>query len=143
MSQDIGKIATKITIHPSFLGPDLEKNIEREVRLKNIGTCSRENGYVTEILSVKIGDLMCSGGNIVTDIEIVVQKLVPKIGSVYTGTVVGLTAHGAYVKFGPMSMLCTDKDKSLKVGSTVRVRITDTKYNGDAWMCICTRATDT
>ncbi len=141
-------MADIVRIPPSLFGKTLKKAAMNILKEKYESMINAELGYIIMILDAKIdgmGKMIAGDGGTFHKVEFDALTFYPKLQEIVQGEIVDITDFGAFVRIGPTDallhlsqvmddflnsdvksgmILAKQSGKTLKVGSTIRARIT-------------------
>ena len=144
----ISTMADVVRIPPSLFGKTLKKAAMNILKEKYESMINAELGYIIMILDAKIegmGKMIAGDGGTFHKVEFDALTFYPKLQEIIQGEIVDITDFGAFVRIGPTDallhlsqvmddflnsdvksgmILAKQSGKTLKVGSTIRARIT-------------------
>ena len=144
----ISTMADVVRIPPSLFGKTLKKAAMNILKEKYESMINADLGYIIMILDAKIdgmGKMIAGDGGTFHKVEFDALTFYPKLQEIVQGEIVDITDFGAFVRIGPTDallhlsqvmddflnsdvksgmILAKRSGKTLKVGSTIRARIT-------------------
>jgi len=144
----ISTMADIVRIPPSLFGKTLKKAAMNILKEKYESMINADLGYIIMILDAKIdgmGKMIAGDGGTFHKVEFDALTFYPKLQEIVQGEIVDITDFGAFVRIGPTDallhlsqvmddflnsdvksgmILAKQSGKTLKVGSTIRARIT-------------------
>jgi len=144
----ISTMADVVRIPPSLFGKTLKKAAMNILKEKYESMINADLGYIIMILDAKIngmGKMIPGDGGTFHKVEFDALTFYPKLQEIVQGEIVDITDFGAFVRIGPTDallhlsqvmddflnsdvksgmILAKQSGKTLKVGSTIRARIT-------------------
>ena len=144
----ISTMADVVRIPPSLFGKTLKKAAMNILKEKYESMINADLGYIIMILDAKIdgmGKMIAGDGGTFHKVEFDALTFYPKLQEIVQGEIVDITDFGAFVRIGPTDallhlsqvmddflnsdvksglILAKQSGKTLKVGSTIRARIT-------------------
>lgn len=144
----ISTLADVVRIPPSLFGTTLKKAAENILKEKYESMINAELGYIIMILDAKVdemGKMIAGDGGTFHKVEFEALTFYPKLQEIVQGEIVDITDFGAFVRIGPTDallhlsqvmddylksdvksgmILANQSGRTLKVGSTLRARIT-------------------
>ena len=144
----ISTLVDVVRIPPSLFGTILKKASMNILKEKYESMINPELGYIIMILDVKvqgIGKMVPGDGGTFHKVEFDALTFYPKLQEIVQGEIVDITDFGAFVRIGPTDallhlsqvmddylksdvksgmILANQSGRTLKVGSTLRARIT-------------------
>ncbi|KAG2474759.1 MAG: DNA-directed RNA polymerase subunit E' [Nitrosopumilales archaeon] len=144
----ISTMADVVRIPPSLFGKTLKKAAMNILKEKYESMINADLGYIVMILDAKIegmGKMVPGDGGTFHKVEFDALTFYPKLQEIVQGEIVDITDFGAFVRIGPTDallhlsqvmddflnsdvksgmILAKQSGKTLKVGSTIRARIT-------------------
>ena len=144
----ISTMADVVRIPPSLFGKILKKAAMNILKEKYESMINADLGYIIMILDAKIegmGKMIPGDGGTFHKVEFDALTFYPKLQEIVQGEIVDITDFGAFVRIGPTDallhlsqvmddflnsdvksgmILAKQSGKTLKVGSTIRARIT-------------------
>jgi len=129
-------IRDNVMLRPNELNDVVEICILRKLKERLSNTCTSRYGYVSNVMKViEIHDNFISPTNatIIFDVTFVINAFQPKIGSVFDGIVdaIDVDVMMVAVRYDEemiMGVVVTQWESSIRIGDTIKVRITDLKY---------------
>ena len=137
-----------VRIPPTLFGTTLKKAAENILKSKYESMINQDLGYIIMIMGAKVDPLgkmiPCDGGTF-HRVEFQALTFYPKLQEIVNGELVDITDFGAFVRIGPTDallhlsqvmddylksdvasgvILANQSGRTLKVGSTIRARIT-------------------
>lgn len=147
----------QIAIEPSKLNNNLIPYI-KETLDKNIGNCTKKDGYILEIgdiLSFKSMPISRASGEIVVEVSYQANTILPKLGDTFTGTVKMAFKYGILVSVNDiLKVLITtspflndyqfENDKyvnkengeEIKMNDTIELVIHNVIYDNNSFKCL-------
>jgi DNA-directed RNA polymerase subunit E' len=137
-----------VRIPPSLFGTALKKAAMNILKEKYESMINAELGYIIMILDAKVdemGKMVAGDGGTFHKVEFEALTFYPKLQEIVQGEIVDITDFGAFVRIGPTDallhlsqvmddylksdvksgmILANQSGRTLKVGSTIRARIT-------------------
>ena len=137
-----------VRIPPNLFGTTLKKAAENILKSKYESMINQDLGYIIMIMGAKVnplGKMIPGDGGTFHRVEFQALTLYPKLQEIVNGELVDITDFGAFVRIGPTDALlhlsqvmddylksdvasgmivANQSGKTLKVGSTIRARIT-------------------
>ena len=137
-----------VRIPPSLFGSTLKKAAESILKSKYESMINQELGYIIMVMDAKVepmGKMIPGDGGTFHRVEFQALTFYPKLQEIVQGEIVDITDFGAFVRIGPTDALlhlsqvmddylksdvasgmivANQSGKTLKVGSTIRARIT-------------------
>ena len=137
-----------VRIPPNLFGTGLKKAAESILKNKYESMINAELGYIIMVMDAKVesmGKMIPGDGGTFHRVEFQALTFYPKIQEIVQGELVDITDFGAFVRIGPTDALlhlsqvmddylksdvasgmivANQSGKTLKVGSTIRARIT-------------------
>ena len=137
-----------VRIPPSLFGTTLKKAAENILKSKYESMINQDLGYIIMIMGAKVnplGKMIPGDGGTFHRVEFQALTFYPKLQEIVNGELVDITDFGAFVRIGPTDALlhlsqvmddylksdvasgmivANQSGKTLKVGSTIRARIT-------------------
>ena len=137
-----------VRIPPSLFGTTLKKAAENILKSKYESMINQDLGYIVMIMGAKVnplGKMIPGDGGTFHRVEFQALTFYPKLQEIVNGELVDITDFGAFVRIGPTDALlhlsqvmddylksdvasgmivANQSGKTLKVGSTIRARIT-------------------
>ena len=150
-------IKTRLTLENRFLNKNIKTHILEQLKLSLVNTCSKENGYILDVLEVlQIIDNIIDNTNSVPIFNILckIEYLKPEINSVYNGDVCMIFEHGIFTdiknkfkvlipidsleKFDYYSEENVFKNDKLTIcmDSNINCKLTSIKYEKNQFICI-------
>ena len=144
----ISTLVDVVRIPPSLFGTTLKKAGMNILKEKYESMISADLGYIIMILDAKVdemGKMIAGDGGTFHKVEFEVLTFYPKLQEIVLGEIVDITDFGAFVRIGPTDallhlsqvmddylksdvksgmILANQSGRTLKVGSTLRARIT-------------------
>ena len=144
----ISTLVDVVRIPPSLFGTTLKKAAENILKEKYESMINAELGYIIMILDAKVdemGKMIAGDGGTFHKVEFEALTFYPKLQEIVQGEIVDITDFGAFVRIGPTDALlhlsqvmddylksdvksgmiiANQSGRTLKVGSTLRARIT-------------------
>lgn len=144
----ISSLEDVVRIPPSMFGSSLKKAAIAILKEKYESMINAELGYIIMILEAKVdemGKMIAGDGGTYHRVEFEALTFTPKLQEITLGEIVDITDFGAFVRIGPtdallhLSQIMDDylqsdvksgmiiakqSNRTLKVGSTLRARIT-------------------
>ena len=144
----ISSLEDVVRIPPSMFGTSLKKAAAAILKEKYESMINAELGYIIMILDVKVdemGKMIAGDGGTYHRVEFEALTFTPKLQEIALGEIVDITDFGAFVRIGPTDALlhlsqvmddylqsdvksgmiiAKQSNRTLKVGSTLRARIT-------------------
>jgi DNA-directed RNA polymerase subunit E' len=144
----ISTLVDVIRIPPSLFGTTLKKAGMNILKEKYESMINAELGYIIMILDAKVdemGKMIAGDGGTFHKVEFEALTFYPKLQEIVQGEIVDITDFGAFVRIGPTDallhlsqvmddylksdvksgmILANQSGRTLKVGSTLRARIT-------------------
>ncbi len=135
-------------IPPSLFGTTLKKAVVNILKSKYESMINAELGYIIMIMDAKVepmGKMIAGDGGTYHKVEFNALTFYPKLQEIVQGELVDITDFGAFVRIGPTDallhlsqvmddylksdvqagvILANQSGRTLKVGSTIRTRIT-------------------
>lgn len=144
-----------VSLEAKCLDKDILKHV-KDALIKKIGTCTQESGYILSINNFVIDDTEISRatGAIVVRVKANCDFLKPEISKVYPAIVTScVNSHGVYLHYkDKLKILVMERTLDtvkfengcytlasgvdIKVGSTVDVKVTATKYEKNNYQSI-------
>ena len=137
-----------VRIPPNLFGTTLKKAAENILKSKYESMINHDPGYIIMIMGAKVnplGKMIPGDGGTFHRVEFQALTFYPKLQEIVNGELVDITDFGAFVRIGPTDALlhlsqvmddylksdvasgmivANQSGKTLKVGSTIRARIT-------------------
>jgi len=137
-----------VRIPPSLFGTTLKKAVVNILKSKYESMINAELGYIIMIMDAKVepmGKMIAGDGGTYHKVEFNALTFYPKLQEIVQGELVDITDFGAFVRIGPTDallhlsqvmddylksdvqagvILANQSGRTLKVGSTIRTRIT-------------------
>jgi DNA-directed RNA polymerase subunit E' len=137
-----------VRIPPSLFGTTLKKAAENILKSKYESMINQDLGYIIMIMGAKVaplGKMIPGDGGTFHRVEFQALTFYPKLQEIINGELVDITDFGAFVRIGPTDALlhlsqvmddylksdvasgmiiANQSGRTLKVGSTIRARIT-------------------
>ena len=137
-----------VRIPPNLFGTTLKKAAENILKSKYESMITQDLGYIIMIMGAKVnplGKMIPGDGGTFHRVEFQALTFYPKLQEIVNGELVDITDFGAFVRIGPTDALlhlsqvmddylksdvasgmivANQSGKTLKVGSTIRARIT-------------------
>ncbi len=144
----ISTLVDVVRIPPSLFGTTLKKAAVNILKEKYESMINAELGYIIMILDAKVnemGKMVAGDGGTFHKVEFEALTFYPKLQEIVQGEIVDVTDFGAFVRIGPTDallhlsqvmddylksdvksgmILANQSGRTLKVGSTLRARIT-------------------
>jgi DNA-directed RNA polymerase subunit E' len=144
----ISTLVDVVRIPPSLFGTTLKKAAVNILKDKYESMINAELGYIIMILDAKVdemGKMIAGDGGTFHKVEFEALTFYPKLQEIIQGEIVDITDFGAFVRIGPTDallhlsqvmddylksdvksgmILANQSGRTLKVGSTLRSRIT-------------------
>mgnify|MGYP001019686337 CR=1 FL=1 len=144
----ISTLVDVVRIPPSLFGTALKKAATNILKDKYESMTNAELGYIIMILDAKVdemGKMIAGDGGTFHKVEFEALTFYPKLQEIVQGEIVDITDFGAFVRIGPTDallhlsqvmddylksdvksgmILANQSGRTLKVGSTLRARIT-------------------
>ena len=144
----ISTLVDVVRIPPSLFGTTLKKAAVNILKEKYESMINAELGYIIMILDAKVdemGKMIAGDGGTFHKVEFEALTFYPKLQEIVQGAIVDITDFGAFVRIGPTDallhlsqvmddylksdvkmglILANQSGRTLKVGSTLRARIT-------------------
>lgn len=144
----ISTLEDVVRIPPSMFGTSLKKAAAAILKEKYESMINAELGYIIMILDAKVdemGKMIAGDGGTYHRVEFEALTFTPKLQEIVLGEIVDITDFGAFVRIGPTDALlhlsqvmddylqsdvksgiiiAKQSNRTLKVGSTIRARIT-------------------
>mgnify|MGYP001265394446 CR=1 FL=1 len=149
-------IKNNIELTPDKLDSNINKYLLEQLKNKFTGTCSKENGYIVDI--VKINKIISNtisntSGNAVFNVECSYNTLKPEIGKVIDFKVIMISSHGIIAMINKLKIFIPCKDlvdykfndtdktyskrkKTISKDDNIKVKITNIKYMKKEYSCI-------
>ena len=150
-----------ICLEPKCLGKGLKESLLLQAKSSFIGKCSKEDGYVLDIVSiVEIVDnhISTSNSSPIFDLKLVAKLLRPEVGDELSATVNMVRQEGIFCRcedklniFIPIKQLqdqyvfdrtqglykkLSDNTQTIGIKDTVNVHITAVRYSKNNYTCI-------
>ena len=137
-----------VRIPPTLFGTTLKKAAENILKSKYESMINQDLGYIIMIMGAKVeplGKMIAGDGGTFHRVEFQALTFYPKLQEIVNGELVDITDFGAFVRIGPTDallhlsqvmddylksdvasgmILANQSGRTLKVGSTIRARIT-------------------
>ena len=137
-----------VRIPPTLFGTTLKKAAENILKSKYESMINQDLGYIIMIMGAKVeplGKMIPGDGGTFHRVEFQALTFFPKLQEIVNGELVDITDFGAFVRIGPTDallhlsqvmddylksdvasgvILANQSGRTLKVGSTIRARIT-------------------
>ena len=137
-----------VRIPPTLFGTTLKKAAENILKSKYESMINQDLGYIIMIMGAKVeplGKMIPGDGGTFHRVEFQALTFYPKLQEIVNGELVDITDFGAFVRIGPTDallhlsqvmddylksdvasgvILANQSGRTLKVGSTIRARIT-------------------
>ena len=137
-----------VRIPPTLFGTTLKKAAENILKSKYESMINQDLGYIIMIMGAKVeplGKMIPGDGGTFHRVEFQALTFYPKLQEIVNGELVDITDFGAFVRIGPtdallhlsqvmddylksdvasVMILANQSGRTLKVGSTIRARIT-------------------
>ena len=137
-----------VRIPPSLFGTTLKKAAENILKSKYESMINQELGYIIMVMDAKVepmGKMIPGDGGTFHRVEFQALTFYPKLQEIIRGELVDITDSGAFVRIGPTDallhlsqvmddylqsniasgvILANQSGRTLKIGSTIRTRIT-------------------
>ena len=137
-----------VRIPPTLFGTTLKKAAENILKSKYESMINQDLGYIIMIMGAKVeplGKMIPGDGGTFHRVEFLALTFYPKLQEIVNGELVDITDFGAFVRIGPTDallhlsqvmddylksdvasgvILANQSGRTLKVGSTIRARIT-------------------
>lgn len=144
----VSSLVDVVRIPPNLFGTTMKKASMNILKEKYESMINSELGYIIMILDVKVeemGRLIAGDGGTFHRVEFDALTFYPKLQEIVRGEIVDITDFGAFVRIGPTDALlhlsqvmddylksdvkagtifANQSERTLKVGSTLRTRIT-------------------
>jgi len=144
----ISSLVDVVRIPPNLFGTTMKKAAMNILKEKYESMINADLGYIIMILDVKVeemGRLIAGDGGTFHRVEFDALTFYPKLQEIVRGEIVDITDFGAFVRIGPTDALlhlsqvmddylksdvkagmifANQSERTLKVGSTLRTRIT-------------------
>ncbi len=144
----ISTLQDVVRIPPSFFGSPLKKAVVNILKSKYESMINADLGYIIMIMDAKVepmGKMIAGDGGTYHKVEFNALTFYPKLQEIVQGELVDITDFGAFVRIGPTDallhlsqvmddylksdvqagvILANQSGRTLKVGSTIRTRIT-------------------
>ena len=144
----ISTLVDVVRIPPSLFGTTLKKAAVNILKEKYESMINAELGYIIMILDAKVdemGKMIAGDGGTFHKVQFEALTFYPKLQEIVQGEIVDITDFGAFVRIGPTDallhlsqvmddylksdvasgmILANQSGRTLKVGSTIRTRIT-------------------
>ena len=144
----ISTLVDVVRIPPSLFGTTLKKSAVNILKEKYESMINADLGYIIMILDAKVnemGKMIAGDGGTFHKVEFEALTFYPKLQEIVQGEIVDITDFGAFVRIGPTDallhlsqvmddylksdvksgmILANQSGRTLKVGSTLRARIT-------------------
>jgi len=144
----ISTLQDVVRIPPSLFGSTLKKAVVNILKSKYESMINAELGYIIMIMDAKVeslGKMIAGDGGTYHKVEFNALTFYPKLQEIVQGELVDITDFGAFVRIGPTDallhlsqvmddylksdvqagvILANQSGRTLKVGSTIRTRIT-------------------
>ena len=144
----ISTLVDVVRIPPSLFGTTLKKAAMNILKEKYESMINAELGYIIMILDAKVdemGKMIAGDGGTFHKVQFEALTFYPKLQEIVQGEIVDITDFGAFVRIGPTDallhlsqvmddylksdvkmglILANQSGRTLKVGSTLRARIT-------------------
>jgi len=144
----ISTLVDVVRIPPSLFGTTLKKAAVNILKEKYESMINADLGYIIMILDAKVdemGKMIAGDGGTFHKVEFEALTFYPKLQEIVQGEIVDITDFGAFVRIGPTDallhlsqvmddylksdvksgmILANQSGRTLKVGSTLRARIT-------------------
>lgn len=144
----ISTLLDVVRIPPSMFGTSIKKAATNILKDKYESMINAELGYIIMILDAKVdemGKMIAGDGGTFHKVEFEALTFYPKLQEIVQGEIVDITDFGAFVRIGPTDallhlsqvmddylksdvksgmILANQSGRTLKVGSTLRARIT-------------------
>ena len=145
-----------IELSPNKIDSNIYESLEQQLIEKFKGTCSKENGYILDIVKINkiIGNTISNtSGNVVFNIQYTCNNLKPEIGKIIDFKVIQISNHGIFAQVNELKVLIPQKDiedyrfndrekiytshnKSISKDDNIKVEITNIKYMKKEYSCI-------
>ena len=117
-----------VRIPPSLFGTSSKKAAINILKSKYESMVNPNLGYIIMILDANVdpmGKLIAGDGGTFHRVEFDALTFYPKLQEIVNGEIVDITDFGAFVRIGPTGVILANQSgKTLRVGSTIRTRIT-------------------
>ncbi len=144
----ISTLQDVVRIPPSLFGTTLKKAVINILKSKYESMINADLGYIIMIMDAKVepmGKMIAGDGGTYHKVEFNALTFYPKLQEIVQGELVDITDFGAFVRIGPTDallhlsqvmddylksdvqagvILANQSGRTLKVGSTIRTRIT-------------------
>jgi len=144
----ISTLQDVVRIPPSLFGTPLKKAVVNILKSKYESMINADLGYIIMIMDAKVeslGKMIAGDGGTYHKVEFNALTFYPKLQEIVQGELVDITDFGAFVRIGPTDallhlsqvmddylksdvqagvILANQSGRTLKVGSTIRTRIT-------------------
>ncbi|MBP2625271.1 MAG: DNA-directed RNA polymerase [Nitrosopumilaceae archaeon] len=144
----ISTLVDVVRIPPSMFNNDLKKAATSILKEKYESMINSELGYIIMIMNTNIeptGKMITGDGGTYHKVEFDALTFYPKLQEIVNGEIVDITDFGAFVRIGPTDallhlsqvmddylrsdvksgiILANQSERTLKIGSTIRARIT-------------------
>jgi len=144
----ISTLQDVVRIPPSLFGSTLKKAVVNILKSKYESMINADLGYIIMIMDAKVepmGKMIAGDGGTYHKVEFNALTFYPKLQEIVQGELVDITDFGAFVRIGPTDallhlsqvmddylksdvqagvILANQSGRTLKVGSTIRTRIT-------------------
>jgi DNA-directed RNA polymerase subunit E' len=144
----ISTLVDIVRIPPSLFGTTLKKAAENILKSKYESMINQDLGYIVMIMGAKVnplGKMIPGDGGTFHRVEFQALTFYPKLQEIVNGELVDITDFGAFVRIGPTDellhlsqvmddylksdvasgmIIANQSGRTLKVGSTIRTRIT-------------------
>ncbi len=144
----ISTLQDVVRIPPSLFGSTLKKAVINILKSKYESMINADLGYIIMIMDAKVeslGKMIAGDGGTYHKVEFNALTFYPKLQEIVQGELVDITDFGAFVRIGPTDallhlsqvmddylksdvqagvILANQSGRTLKVGSTIRTRIT-------------------
>ena len=144
----ISTLQDVVRIPPSLFGTTLKKAVVNILKSKYESMINADLGYIIMIMDAKVepmGKMIAGDGGTYHKVEFNALTFYPKLQEIVQGELVDITDFGAFVRIGPTDallhlsqvmddylksdvqagvILANQSGRTLKVGSTIRTRIT-------------------
>tara|TARA_Y100000389_G_scaffold183941_2_gene201905 strand:+ start:7312 stop:7875 length:564 start_codon:yes stop_codon:yes gene_type:complete len=106
-------IARRLQFEPSILNERVDENVKDRVRQKYVNYCSKNDGYILDILDVKIVDCEISPTNssVQCDVEFDARCMKPFVGDVRTGKVCLIFERGVLLELDGVLKVLVPRDE--------------------------------
>ena len=155
----ISTLVDVVRIPPRLFGTTLKKAARDILKEKYESMINAELGYIIMILDAKVdemGKMIAGDGGTFHKVQFEALTFYPKLQEIVQGEIVDITDFGAFVRIGPTDallhlsqvmddylksdvksgmILANQSGRTLKVGSTLRARITAVSLGKAAAMC--------